>query len=71
MRKGKLFEFVCVEFEKLVSEIQKGWKTNVWDLDSGQKVADSTFQTMRDPATGGNFLSYPQNLCKGELFKPV
>ena len=39
MRKGKFFKLVRVKFGKQVYELKKKWKTNVWYLDLGEKIA--------------------------------
>ena len=43
VRKWKFFKLVRIRFEKQVSEVQKKWKTNVWNLGLGEKMAKLFF----------------------------
>ena len=41
LRKGDLFKLIRVRVEKQLCEAQKKWKTNVWNLVQGRKMAKS------------------------------
>ena len=44
MRSGELIRLVRVKIEKKVSKVRKNWKTNVWNMDLGQKIKKLIFK---------------------------
>ena len=53
MRKRKFFKLVRIRFEKQISEVQKKWKTNVWNLVLGEKITKLLFQKIIASSMGG------------------
>ena len=44
MRKGELFKLLRIKIEKIVSEVRKNKKNNLWNLNLGQNMAKTIFK---------------------------
>ena len=53
MRKGEFFKLAKIRIKIQVYEVRKKWKTNVWNLELGQKILKLFFQKTRACARGG------------------